>query len=285
VTGSVDASAIAGATNVIVHGSFLQTMVGGVQGNFTLTLATAPTDIVIVAIDGSNQPLAVKILRSQAVPGAVNNGNPVVFTANDATGLQPIAMSSLPSGFNPQLSAKYITATGTLFPLISAPVLFLSNTQYATVPSSEIQPRDSYSFDATAFARPRSGFQFVETGQYATSATPVTLALPAPLAYSPPTPAAFPSFPVNYPGFSGGKSFAYLASMTWSTQDTINFISLQASSAYQEGANALVIPDLSSLPGFRKPASGSQVGWEVDVRQVSTSQNSAASESGGYIVP
>lgn len=81
VTGSVDASAIPGTSSVSISGPRGGGLVSGVKGAFKFPAEKGTDDIAVVAADASLRILAVKIVRSQAVPGTVNGGNAVVLTA------------------------------------------------------------------------------------------------------------------------------------------------------------------------------------------------------------
>ena len=102
LTGSVDATAIPGAANVQIRGNLgYGTAVGASNGLFNVSLPTGTNDVALIVMDGSPQPnvLAVKILRSQTVPGAVNNGTVVTFQASDLTTSQPLSVTNVPAGF------------------------------------------------------------------------------------------------------------------------------------------------------------------------------------------
>lgn len=284
ITGSVDATAIPGTAYVLITGLATQTMIIGAQGAFTLKLPELPIDIAAIAEDLHNNPLAIQILRSQSVPGQVNGGNPIVFSASDEVTLQPVTNANLPNDFSPILSVLYFTANHTSFLLNN-----LSTSQYAAVPVSQTESGDSYSFNASAFNTVGSNavdFQGVEIRTTLTTAAPITLSFPTPLPYSPPAPAAAPSFPVNYSGFSDGTKVSYAVSVGWLANQTSNGLNLIATSAYQNGRPDLIVPDLSSLPGFLpKPASGVTLSWFLSVSDDLTPETSSVTNSGQYIVP
>jgi hypothetical protein len=111
----------------------------------------------------------------------------------------------------------------------------------------------------------------------------------------PPTPAAFPSFSLNYSGFAGDSAIFDSADIFWQIASTNYQISVHATKAFQGGSANLAIPDLTSMPGFLAPApSGTSVGWSVGVSGgsyfpfisiPSSGSLSSASDSGNYIEP
>ena len=259
-TGSVDASAIAGTATVVIYGAGLfQTSVTGATGTFNATLENGINDIAAVAFDASSHILAVKIVRSQTVPGAVNGGNTITFAASDAVTQQTIAITNIPAGFNPApaVSAEYETANHTFFYLNGS-----SSTQYAVVPSTEAHSGDYYSFSANDAG---GTHQAIFVFQNATTAGAATLPLPTPLAYAAPAAAAFPSFNLSYSGFSGDAAIAYSANIQWFVNtSTLELITVTATSAYQNGATTLAIPNLTGISGFlQTAASGTTVYWRA----------------------
>ena len=59
-------------------------------------------DVFVVVYDSTGfYPLAVRVLRSQTIPGALNGGNPVVFAASDETVTQTITFNNVPAGSSP----------------------------------------------------------------------------------------------------------------------------------------------------------------------------------------
>ena len=270
VTGSVDASAIPNTTGVNIVGS------GGVQGaslvgpvgTFNASLITGLNDIAAVAVDASNNVLAVKIVRSQNVPGVVNGGNPITFTASDATKAQPVSVTNDPWGSLPSgaVNASFITANGTSFAVKNA------NTAYWAISSSEAQSGDYYSFSTTA--NNQATGQAITITQTSTGAGAVTLSLPAPLANSAPTPAPFPNFNMSYSALSTNNVSGYGASISWNASGQMNAfnwvgLGVVATSAFQNGGNTLAIPDFGSIPGFLGydggPTSGTLIHWHNSI--------------------
>jgi hypothetical protein len=270
-TGSADGSAIPGATNLYIYGGLIPGQpLGSVSGPFSLTLEAGTRDIAVVAEDASNNVLGVKIVRAQTVPGVLNNGNSITLASTDVTSSQSVAVTNVPSGFTPIVLAEYRTANGTTFGLNG-----LSSTQYAVVPSTEAQSGDSYLFSASAEG-PVSG-QVVAAALTASSPGAISLPMPAPMPYTPPTPTAFPTLTLNYNGFSGATDLKDSAQIFWSTGSNFYRIFVSATAAYVNGATTLAVPNLSSLAGFVSPASsGDLVDWLATVSAGSATTGAAA---------
>jgi hypothetical protein len=135
-----------------------------------------------------------------------------------------------------------------------------NTTQYAVVPSTEAATGDYYSFSANTAdtATSQSIYSFSTT----TSAGPISLAMPAPLTYAAPTPAALPTFTLNYNGFSSSTAVSDSVSIQWFVNSTLYETTVTATSAYLNGATTLSVPDLTSLTGFfPSAASGTNVYW------------------------
>jgi hypothetical protein len=190
LSGSVDASAISGVGQIVVDAAGGIQILAGNAGTFAVTAKTGTDDIAFLAEDLSGNLLGVKILRSQTVPGVLNNGNTVSFSASDSTTFEPLTATNIPPGFNIELPgmASYSTANGTNFALNN-----VAGTQYAVVPSSEAQATDDYRF-SVSYAEPHS---LVLSELTATSAGAISLALPVALSYSAPAPGPFPGVSFN----------------------------------------------------------------------------------------
>ncbi|HLH08684.1 MAG TPA: hypothetical protein VKW78_15705 [Terriglobales bacterium] len=262
VTGSVDASAVPGAANVLIRGTAgYGGQLGGTTGTFNVTLPNGTNDVAFVAIDSAVQPnvLAVKILRNQTAPGAVNGGNAVVFSSADLTANQSFAVTNIPSGFvtPPAASVEYYTANGTYILLDNN-----SATQYPAVPAAAKQSGDFYLFEANTSdtATHNSAVGITQTNTTGGSAT---IALPTQWTYSGPTPAKLPTFTFAYSGYSGLADVAQQAEIEWApTPTTLTTITVTATTNAQNGATTLAIPDLSSISGFSASApSGTNVYW------------------------
>lgn len=265
-TGSIDATAITGAASVSVFPQGL-TPALPVKGPFNVTLPVGTEDVAFAVLDTNDNILAVKILRSQTVPGAINDGSAVIFSAADAAPSQTFTLSGVPAGFVGGPFVEYHTAGGT-----SIALNFHSannSASYAIVPGAAAQNGDFYLFSGTALSLPPSTFhQSMQIIQRTTTGGAVTLTSPAALVFAGPMPAALPSFNFSYSGFPAGLSTGVQqARISWTpTTTTRNSITVTATPNFLNGASGLSVPDLSSLGGFLAPAvSGSQVAWDVDI--------------------
>jgi hypothetical protein len=248
-TGTFDASAIPGTNSVQISiDGFSRTAgFGTTTGSFNITGLTGMTDAYAVAFNSSNVPLAMKVVRSQTVPGIANGGSAIALSASDAvTTLQPISIVNNAAGLNPPTIIhfpSYVTANGSVPVEIGG---FFIPTQYAVVPPPMVQPGDYYLFDLGA----SGATQFVTTTQYLRTTGPVTLTLPAPWAATPPTPASFPTFIFNYTGLAGQPAVADEASIGWTLGSTFFAVDVVATANHQVGATNLTMPDLTAVPGF-----------------------------------
>lgn len=265
-TGSVDASAIAGTTNVLIApGGSLS----GTSGQFSFNMPVGNHDVAFLAFNntGIGTALGVKIERSQSIPGAINGGNTVVFGAGDATIVQPGTINNVPSGFpQPGVLAQYHTANGAVFSLASG-FEFGQPATYPAVPAAAVQSGDFYLFTTNTSNIPAFTQQVGTTQTTTSGGGPVTLTLPALWTYSGPTASALPTFTFNYSGFSGLPAVSYTAFLSWSTGTTSrNIINATATANFQNGATTVTIPDLTSLNGFFAPApSGTVVSWIAEI--------------------
>jgi hypothetical protein len=258
-TGSVDATAFPLTANIEVLGLSGYALVTGLTGPFSLTTESATQDIAFVALDSSNNTLAVHILPSQTVPGAINNGATVSFVTTDVVTPQNITVSGVPAGFTGGTQASYVTANGTYIGLTSS-----TAGQYPTIPTStQLQTGDYYIIDG--YATEASTFQGVDYTTTTTTPSALAVTLPVALTTAAPTPAALPTFDVTYSGFSGVTNVADYGSIAWYTTAppvTELIIEVTATAAYQNGATTLAIPDLSAISKFiAGPASGTTVYW------------------------
>ncbi|MGB8099019.1 MAG: hypothetical protein WCF17_17805 [Terracidiphilus sp.] len=261
-TGSVDTSAIAGVANVLIRGS--QGYGGSVpaSGNFSVNLLSGSNDVAFVAVDSSGNVRAVKILRAQTVPGALNSGHTVSFQASDQTTAQTLNIENAPSGFaTPAASVEYVTSGGTSFVLDGS-----ATTQYPVVPASYVEDGDFYSFQANASD---TGTHSTSVGamQNSTGGGAATLSLPTPWSYTGPTPAVLPSFDFSYSGFAGSPAVAQQAEIEWiPSTNSLYTLTVTATANYQAGSNSITIPDLSSLGSFLSSASsGAEIYWAAGI--------------------
>jgi hypothetical protein len=258
ITGSFDASAISTTKTVAVavYGDSVAQLNSGTSESFNLTATTGTTDLYAAAYDSSANLVGIKIVRSQTIPGAANGGNPIILAASDAVTALPVSITGVPAGFSaPILNPSYVSAHGG-FPVGFSG--FPAATMYGEVPASETQPGDYYFFNAVSGATNRQ----VSTQQYMTTAAPVTLAFPSPWTPQAPTPAVFPTLTFDYTGFSGQAAVADAASISWSQGSTFFGFEVVATANFQNGATAVTLPDLTSLPGFFPMApTGTTVTW------------------------
>lgn len=263
-TGSVDTSAIAGVANVLIRGSQgYGGSVGSSNGSFNVTLPTGTNDVAFVAVDGSGKARAVKILRAQTVPGALNGGHTVSFQASDQTTLQTLNILNIPSGFTSPAAASvgYVTAGGTPFVLDGN-----AAGQYPVIPAASVQSGDFYTFEANTSDMATHSAS-VGAFQNGTGGGVATLSMPLPWSYSGPTPAALPTFNFNYSGYSGVAAVAQQAAIEWiPSTNALSSLTVIATANYQTGSNSITIPDLSSLIGFLpSPSAGSKIYWVASI--------------------
>jgi len=293
----VNASAIPGASEVdVVWGSdytYAQPWSGDTL-SFSDQMTAGTYDVFVVVYDSTGEyPLAVRILRSQTVPGALNGGNPVVFAASDETVTQTITYDNLPAGsspFDPPV-VDFFTSDGQELELEAFPMVTPA-TQYPAMPTGAVQSGDYYTFDTSASGGAAGGT--VSASMATASGGPQTFTFPAPWSYPGPTAAALPTFSFSYTGFSGKPSVVQEATITW----TLGILSgqqiqMRATASYQSGATSITIPDLSGLTGFIAPApSGTLVVWSAEIQQGSAFQTTppngtvqSVANAGAYIEP
>jgi hypothetical protein len=210
--------------------------------------------------------LAAKNFSSQAVPGALNGGNPVVFSAADATTLEPITVTDTPAGF----PAPVVAVTLETGP--SGTHLSNGQGQYWALPAGALESGDYYLGFAAAFDT-STGRQ-VDVVSSSTSGGPIALAMPTPWSYSGPAPAALPTFQIDYSGFSGKTGIRLSGDIYWSSGSgadlQVSDIRVNATTNFQKGSTAVAIPDLSGLPGFlAAPPAGTDLSWNASETQTS----------------
>lgn len=296
LTGSVDASAIAGASYLNVDAqsgtSAASYASGSPTASFTLSAPAGSDRVEVLAFNGGSQDLgefsliAARNFASETVPGALNGGNQVVLGSADETTEAPITYSNVPSGFSaPSTITVYQMAGGGGFLIASA-----ATNQYPVLPAGAVQNGDSYAFVATA----RNSLQAVSSTITNSAGAAVTFVFPDPWSYAGPMPAALPAFDFNYMGFAGQSGVNEAASIGWSVGTfSQNFITLSATANYQNGATTLAVPDLSGIAGFlANPPSGAQAVWAALIAQNTggtTAGSLTASKSvqnaGTFIVP
>jgi len=301
-TVQVDPSAIPGAAFVGItqDGSTSPLLWSGGALSLSAPMATGTTDMFVVAYDSTGQyPLAVRILRSQTVPGPLNGGNTVVFTTADETTKQPITYNNLPAGSPgaiPQVT--YYTSSGDYLQLLTD-LSAVPATQYPALPAAALQNGDYYTFLFTALSGPVGGAVGVESA--ASSGSPQALTFPSTWTYAGPAAAVLPTFNFNYTGFSASQPLVQTASIDGTLGvsqvnpfgTSYDFIQVSATANYQNGATTLAIPDLTALAGFvPSPAAGASVDWSAGITQGSgfestppTGTVQTVENSGTYTAP
>ncbi len=266
-TGSANAAVIAGAANILVRGNQgFGGSVGSNAGTFSVNMPTGSNDVAFVAIDSAVQPnvLAVKFVRAQTVPGAINGGSQVFFAPTDATTPQSLTIHGVPAGFvtPPAAAVQYMTANGTSVLLDSN-----SATSYPAVPTAAAQSGDFYLYESNTTDTATHNSAVGVTQTTTTGGGAATLTLPAPWSFSGPAAATFPTFTFNYPNFNSLAAVAQQAEIEWApTATTLTTITITATAGFQNGATTLTISNLTSLSGFFAPAaSGTTIDWVADV--------------------
>lgn len=224
--------------------------------------------------------VSVKNLNNQAVPGALNGGNPVVFSAGDKVVNEPLSFTNVPEGWGASTDVTYKTGSvggfdlGTFGPLIqTAPT-----NAYSAVPAAAIQPGDNYQFYASASGGGPlpAAYMSVGTNQMVAAATgAVSISFPAAWGYTGPTPAALPVFDVSYSGFLGKPAAFNEVGFAWMTPQaggptSMGFcLEVAASGNYLNGTTTVAVPDLSGVGGFvPPPASGELINWSAELANV-----------------
>jgi len=281
LTGSVDATAIAGADYVGVMagsgGSSFGYFLSGTTKNFSESVPAGSDRVAVEAFvySAANQYgaysvwtlAAVRGFTGVTVPGSVNGGSTVVLGAADAVTMQPITYSNVPSGYGaPTTIASYGWSGGG--------GEWLSNgatNQYPAVPAAAVQSGDFYEFISSVESTSGLPAQRVTVDTWTTSGGPLAVNFPAAWPYTGPTPAALPVFSMAYSGFSGSKNVYDGASINWQSSQTSNVIrNVDVTANHLGGSTSLAIPDLSALTGFAAPpASGTLVVWSAEIGETS----------------
>ncbi len=302
LTGSVDASAIPGASSLDVYamGDGFDSAFGSPSSNASGFGFAAPTgsDRVLVlayndvysppALAGSTTVVAARSFENQAVPGAVNGGNPVVLAPSDETTPVPITLGSLPAGFTLEgTTANLVTSSGNI--ILAAP----ATGHYPALPAGAMESVEYYSVNASA----TNGTGVTSISRTSPTAVPVAFTFPAGWSYAGPTPASMAIFDLAYAGFSGTNGISYAVSGVWSPAGLgeQHVTVIHATGNYLGGGTSITWPDLSSVTGFYSPpASGSSVLWGASVTQTTYASQPASpanatvttvGNSGHYIVP
>ena len=266
----VNAEAFPNAEYVIVSGVYLP-WTNAIM-DFDANLEPGSQDVPIYVLKDFNSIddyLAIKILRGQQGPGALNSGLPVVLGPNDKVTYQPISYQNIPAGYG-VLSpfVEYETTAGASITLD----VDGSPNQYLAMPSGAYQNGDYYLFISAAGPagnqNPGDG-NLAEVETLTSTGGPQNVSFPAPWPFSNPTASDLPTFDFSYSGFSGMSNVLNYASFYWYPSKTsFNEISISATANYLNGSTSLTVPDLSAQSGFlsQKGFSGT-VNWTTEVVQ------------------
>ena len=294
LTGSVDATAIAGANQVDLLAFNSTTAATGAvssnSGSFSFSAPAGADRVEALAYDSLFHLLAAKDLGSQSAPGPVNSGSPITFASADQVSAEPITYSQVPTGFlQPNTYASILLGTSAAASLSSGSV-----TQYPALPAGALENGDAYSLISIASST-GSPSSSVSVFQTFTTAQPVSVTFPAPFTPAVPAPAAWPTFSIQYSGFSSG-SISDAALYTWTVLPASSYqLEVTSTAAHQATSTTVAIPNLSTLSGFpAAPASGTTVNWFEAVLQSSyppglgvplTATITQVGGGGSYIVP
>jgi hypothetical protein len=269
-TGSA-ASAIAGTADIKIFGSqgFGGTVIGA-SGSFSVSMPTGTNDVAAVAIDSTKNVLGVKLVRSQTVPGAINGGSSIILSSPaDATTTANLTVNNVPAGFvtPPEASVAFITANGTGLLLTNSSVSSTNPQPYQALPTAATVSTDFYLYESSTSDTATHNQSLGITTTTTSGGGAFSLALPTPWSFAGPAPAKFPTFTFIYSGFTGLAATADQGSIQWATgATTSNQIIVLATANFQSGTTTVVIPDLTSLAGFIKPAaSGTAINWVADI--------------------
>jgi hypothetical protein len=257
LSGTIDVSAVSGAAGANFYCLDGASSASVVTGTYSLTCATGTQDIVVQAIDPSDNTLAVKIVRSQALPAGASTLNISSLGTPDTTSTQTYTLSGIPSGENsPTAAVYYFTSNGTEFLLSS------SVTQtYAVVSSTDSASGDYY--EAFASAAASGGAPQQVDFQLFNPAKALSLVFPAVWTYAGPTPASFPTFTTGYTGFTNSGAVSYEAIAAWASgSQSIRSVVVASSNWLKSSGATLALPNLTALTGFAAaPATGTNVTW------------------------
>jgi hypothetical protein len=269
VTGSANATLIPGAAEIFIQplGDWANPALTSNQGSFDVDLPVGTYDVAVVAADPNGWPLAIKILRSQTVPGAMNRGSPVLFGPSDATTNQPVTVTNGQAA----VSVEYETASGAGVNLDGyGPNRIDHSDQYPAVPSTAIRPGDFYVFDVSQDSYYGPYLGVIQT---TSRPGPMTIALPTALPCSGMTvDSSTFKFTFNYSGFSDLPATALEARMFWrvgpQTRTTyyVSSMTVDATSNFLNGASTLTVPALVVLEvPFGLPSGSTSWSWDARV--------------------
>lgn len=269
LSGTVDASAIAGANMVWLQGNGSGTGIGATVANVSTELPVGNDNVAALATENtysgttvSITVLAVKDLGEQTVPGVVNGGNPIVLSAADETTMQPITYDNAPSGLPLFTSVSFITDAGTAIPMQSG-----TSASYPAVPPTMLQGKAQYWAISAAGDFQTSSVRYSEV--WNNSGKPLNVVFPSAWTYTGPSAAALPIFDFStYSGFTGTAGVTHVATENWRTTSSFNTYQVTVSARFQGGQATVAMPDLSPLTGFLPALSaGTGVAWRASINQ------------------
>lgn len=301
MTGAVDASAINDSfyigfliyepSNSTVFDDYSEFLSTGQALSFSNPFPTGTNDMLVMAEDASNNPLAMREFPAQTVPGVLNGGNTVTFGAADQTTVENVTFNNVPAGTTPGIYVDFTTASGGEFQLPG-----LLETAYLAPPAAMLTGTAEFQVSSVATPEPANTPQ-VFTWTILNAAAPVTFNFPDPWNCTVPTPAALPTFDLgSYTGFAGKSGVFMVASFDWRpSQNVIDEISL---TTYPDvvSASGVAIPNLTTVNSsfLTPPVSGDLVPWGQTVLQYGSgkvgdspvgSTNYQVSCNGNYTVP
>lgn len=273
LTGSIDASSVAGTSVVFIEAGSGSTLTNGTApatGNFSFSAPVGNDRVEVLAYGnapfsnyGGLSLVAARNFGSQTVPGELNGGNTVVLSTGDAVTQQPITYDGVPSGFTAP-TTLVLAAMGAGEFLVSTTATNL----YPALPAAAVESGDFYHFKAVTRSSTSNG-QVLGVETTTTGGGPATLSFPAPWVYAGPTPTALPSFHFDYPGFSKKNGIFETGIIEWSAGNSVqDFYQVSATGNYQSGTADVSLPDLSGISGFlAAPASKTVVAWAAEETQ------------------
>ncbi len=258
MTVDYNVSAVPAASEASISiGTDVSSYWSGANSGANVTGVTPGVQDVAVAAYGpvpTTPAVGVQIERGINVTGAPITVPPM--STADETGSATITVNGVPSGYTNGLAAFYVTAAGTTILLNGNNV-----SSYALVAADDTLSGDFYSVQSQAVNS--TSTSIVEAVQSFPSGQNLTLTLPGVLAYSGPTPAAYPSFNPTYNGFTVTGKTGWIAGEDWQIGALTSDIFVYATAGFLAG-NSISIPNLSAVPGFiAPPVSGTSVQWTV----------------------
>lgn len=282
----VNAEAFPNAEYVIAGGVYLPWTDSIMDFNVTLEPGSQDVPIYILKdFNSIDDYLAIKILRGQQGPGALNGGAPVVLGDSDKVTYQPISYRNIPAGYGVSGPfVEYETAAGASITLdFDGP-----SNQYLAMPSAAYKSGDYYLIISAAGPAGNQNpgeSNLAEVETLTSTGGPLDVTFPAPWPFSSPTASELPAFNFSYSGFAGNSNVLNYASFYWNpNKTTLDEIAITATANYLSGSTTSTVPDLSALTGFLtlKGFSGT-VTWSAQVSQGNLSGASPTNGSSQYV--